>query len=271
MRCWDELKHTFAPDRPYYYDAIVTLVPVIDDSIVFSELNVVSISSCHQSRSWSAGRRHSMNDHRLTINTFILLFQIKVNDSVQLIDVANLANGQPATVEPFIDSKYDVHVHKIGLSYKAFIRKGISNHWKTNFGSSMLEQVALTERYDWFLILISTSKIPPVLVYKSRVVFITSENGKLTAHQLICSSYKLWVDHVSQLFGGLDICSVDALVGKDGRETIYEVNDCTMLLLGESQEEDRRLIAELALVRLSQICNRSVVLGVNLTIDIYSF
>ena len=59
---------------------------------------------------------------------------------------------------------------------------------------------------------------------------------------------------MSEIFGGLGICSLEAVVGKDGKEFIIEVNDCATALLGESQEEDRRNIAELVLQQMEVIC-----------------
>ena len=66
--------------------------------------------------------------------------------------------------------------------------------------------------------------------------------------------YRNWVDSVATLFGGLDICALEVIVGKDGREYIIEVNDSALSLMGESQEEDRRHIAELVLSRMSLLC-----------------
>ena len=43
---------------------------------------------------------------------------------------------------------------------------------------------------------------------------------------------------------------MEAIVARDGKEYIIEVNDCATTLMGESQEEDRKNIAELVLTEM---------------------
>ena len=47
------------------------------------------------------------------------------------------------------------------------------------------------------------------------------------------------------MFGGLALCSLEAVVAKDGKEYIIEVNDCAMGLLGDRQKDDKMMIAEM--------------------------
>lgn len=55
---------------------------------------------------------------------------------------------------------------------------------------------------------------------------------------------------VAELFGGMEICALAVLVGKDGKETILKASDCTFSLIGDSQEEDRRTIADIVSARM---------------------
>ncbi|VDP80727.1 unnamed protein product [Echinostoma caproni] len=70
-------------------------------------------------------------------------------------------------------------------------------------------------------------------------------------------AFKQWIDEISHMFGGLDICSVEVLQNKAGEYFIYDANGSDMCLFGDSQEDDRREIAELVVQRMQTVCQQS--------------
>jgi len=65
--------------------------------------------------------------------------------------------------------------------------------------------------------------------------------------------YKLWCDERSKIFGGLDILAVDAIHAPDGKEYILEVNDTSIGLSPDHEEEDNGYIRDLVMEKFRKI------------------
>jgi len=64
--------------------------------------------------------------------------------------------------------------------------------------------------------------------------------------------YKMWADKASGLFGGLDILTVDAIHGYDGKEYILEVNGSSSGFMPDTADADNGHVRELVLNRMAE-------------------
>lgn len=48
----------------------------------------------------------------------------------------------------------------------------------------------------------------------------------------------------------MEVCGLSIVVGKDGKEHILSACDSTLTLMGDTQEDDRRQIADLVVTRM---------------------
>lgn len=60
----------------------------------------------------------------------------------------------------------------------------------------------------------------------------------------------IYMFQVSELFDGMEVCGLSIVVAKDGKEHIVSACDSTLTLMGDTQEDDRRHIADLVVTRM---------------------
>jgi len=150
------------------------------------------------------------------------LGKVKVETETAFHDLASVVavSGQYVTVEQYVEAQYDLHIFKIGDFYRALKCSHCCDCRRKSLSGNWktnLEQSVLEE-------------VP------------------------VEDRYKQWIDKVSSMFEGLAICSLEAVVGKDGKEHIIEVNDCALTLLGERQRDDMEIIAELVTKEMELKC-----------------
>ncbi|MGH0147850.1 UNVERIFIED_CONTAM: hypothetical protein FKN15_062912 [Acipenser sinensis] len=224
--------------------------------------------------------------HQLTTATFPVVVKlghahagmgkVKVESHSDFQDIASVVALAKtyATTEPYIDSKYDVRIQKIGSNYKAYICPEIRG-FTSCLGSRssippsphdikhpdrptpeipiVIPLVKVESHSDFQDI---ASVVALAKTYATTEPYIDSKYD--VRIQKIGSNYKayiyrMWADSCAEMFGGLDICAVKAVHGKDGKDYIIEVMDSSMPLIGEHVEEDRLLIADLVITKMTQL------------------
>jgi synapsin len=118
--------------------------------------------------------------------------------------------GKYVTIEPFLEGDYDIRIQKIGQHLRAYKRISLSGNWKTNTGSSHVEEIEITPQY------------------------------------------RMWAEEASKFFGGLDICTVDAIHTSDGKEYILEVNGTSSGLHPSREDEDNAYICDLVIQKMQE-------------------
>lgn len=198
----------------------------LERPVVMAELH--RLQAIHGSSLFPVVRQSFFSDHRHMIygDRFPAVVKVghahagfgkmKVEDHHVMEDVVSLLslNKNYLSAEPFINASYDLRIQKIGTKYRVFKRISLNGSWKTNTGSSALEEIEMND------------------------------------------TYRFWISEASKMFGGLDICTVDAIFDADeNKEFIMEVNGSSSGFSPDSEtlESDNLAVKHLVMSKLNDL------------------
>ena len=202
----------------------------LERPVVMAELN--RIQAIHGPTLFPVVKQSFFSDHRHMIygDRFPAVVKVghahagygkmKVLDHHVMEDVRSLLslNKNYISAEPFLTGSYDLRIQKIGNKLRAFKRISLSGSWKTNSGTSSLEEVEVTD------------------------------------------TYRFWISEASKMFGGLDICTVDAIYDADlDKEFIMEVNGSSSGFSPDADimEADNIAVKQLVMAKLNALYESS--------------
>ncbi|MFX1254335.1 MAG: hypothetical protein ACFFCZ_22175 [Promethearchaeota archaeon] len=146
-------------------------------------------------------------------------------------------------------------VVKMGCAHAGFGKMRLQNH---NDFDDFRTVIALTQEYVTAEPFIETDydiRIQKIgthfRAYKRIAMGWKGNQTTTTIEQIpVTSTYKLWIEESSKIFGGLDICALDVIHATDGREYILELNDSAIGLAPQYVEEDMRHIKKLVMTKI---------------------
>ncbi|EFX85031.1 hypothetical protein DAPPUDRAFT_314472 [Daphnia pulex] len=97
-------------------------------------------------------------------------------------------------------------------------------------------------------------KVETPLDFQDAASVVAVSNSYCTVEPYVDSKFDIHIQKIGNYYKAFIRFANSLLVARDGREIIMELNDCALPLLGDSQEEDRRLISELVLHRMNTQC-----------------
>ncbi len=155
-----------------------------------------------------------------------------------------MCGGHYCTVEPYVaDTAFDVRIQVLdqGRHIRCFRKVSASGHWKANVGLSKVVELGVAGTSEEVLAAgggAARAEVDDYAAPQSEIPLRYLAWGKLVA---------------TELFGGLDICTIDLVVGEDDQEYILEVNGTSSGFFPGRANEDNKVVRDLVVRRMNQV------------------